>query len=115
MRSVLRSLRKSPCPDPTAEDHTRIVQSVNRTNSPDVDRSNFNTSSSRNSPKNTIPTATLSDSLRTELLYTRDDDSPNIRLPRFSKIENSARKVGGKWLKDNSVTLENHQNLCTSG
>ena len=54
VRSVPRSLRKSPCPDPTFEDHTRIVQSVNRTNSPYVDRSNFNTSSCRNSPQKIV-------------------------------------------------------------
>ena len=49
LRSIIRSLRKSSRPDPTSQNHTRIVESVHRKNSPNADRSNFNSSSRRNS------------------------------------------------------------------
>ena len=71
MGSVNRLLRKSPRPDPTSDDHPRILESVHCSINPSVDRSNFNTLSSRNSSEaNSAPTTTLSISLRKESPHT---------------------------------------------
>ena len=54
VRSVVRSLKISSRPDPTSEDHTRIVESVHHTNFPNLDRSDFDFSPRKNSPKSIL-------------------------------------------------------------
>ena len=54
VRPIIRSLRKSPRPDPTSDDHPRIAESVHRTNTLNLNRSNFNSSSHRNSPQSKL-------------------------------------------------------------